>query len=222
MHLGLTPHTHSGVLVTVDGIDGSGKTTLITAIRDYLREQDLRAVRAVVYTMPSQDARRLRYFRTYAEDHEAALAQASVDFVALCFVLLGDRLMTIRTQIIDHLKHGDWILCDRYIYTAFAELSFIGCSDDERDALLRLARLFPAPDLPIITDAPTNIAIDRIRQRPEEANKPASAAIFEQFAEGFRQLRVDNRLLLISTGSSSSAAFEQLRPEIDRILMQRM
>jgi dTMP kinase len=196
------PHGRPGVLATFCGVDGSGKSTTIEGLRSYVEGH---GQVAHVIKMPSTAARGLDYFREWADDHRAG-EDGRVDIAALFFMLLGDRLLTVRKTVLSLLDQGGWVICDRYIYTAFAQLAAIGCADADMAALINMANLFPAPDLPFIMDVGAEEAIRRIRLRPAEKDSKASHDVFSRFVEGYRQLSDKNALNLLPTRDLSETS----------------
>ena len=102
-------HSYDGILVCVEGIDGSGKSTQLALLRDWLKSTG----KDVIYTewnsspLISQTTKlakkkNLLYPRTFSLLH-------AVDF--------ADRLKQV---IAPALKAGFIVLADRYAYTAFA------------------------------------------------------------------------------------------------------
>ena len=103
------PHNLPGVLVCVEGIDGSGKSTQLVILRDWLksRKQDViftewNSSDLISQTTKLAKKKNLLSPRTFSLLH-------AVDF--------ADRLEQI---IIPALKAGFIVLADRYVYTAFA------------------------------------------------------------------------------------------------------
>ena len=213
----LSPHDLEGVLITFSGIDGSGKTTTIRSVRAYLRS---RGIACLVVKMPSRSCRELDYFRVYAANHTVAF-QGRIDLTSLCLVCLGDRLMTVRTRLMRYLEKGKWIICDRYIYTALAELLAVGGPRNDLEVLKRVATLFPAPDLAVVTDVPADEAIKRVHRRPSERDRPISRAVYERFGWAFRRVGQENGLALVSTECGATETLTNLRPRLDKLIRSR-
>jgi thymidylate kinase len=126
--------------------------------------------------------------------------------------------MTIRTRILPLLKQGIWVLCDRYLYTALAELLAVGCSRKDMESVMVVASLFPAPDLAILTDVSANEAIRRIRQRPAEWNARINRMLFGRIVQAFRRVGEENGLVLVSTENTPEEVFETFRPRLDDLI----
>src|SRR5512147_1645893 len=100
---------YPGVLITIEGTDGVGRTTQMTMLRQWLEVQGY----GVIET---------GWTRTVLMQPTIDLAKASNTLNKLTFVLLyatdfADRL---EREIIPALKAGFIVLADRYIFTALA------------------------------------------------------------------------------------------------------
>lgn len=102
-------HNLKGTLICVEGIDGSGKSTQLAILRDWLKSKGLDVIftewnssELISQTTKKAKKKNLLSPRTFSLLH-------AVDF--------ADRLEQI---IIPALKAGFIVLADRYVYTAFA------------------------------------------------------------------------------------------------------
>jgi dTMP kinase len=111
----ITPHTYPGKLFVVEGIDGSGRTTQITLLREWLEVQGYGVIETGLTRSPLMQP-------------TIELAKASNTLNKLTFTLLyacdfADRL---EKEIIPALKAGFIVLADRYIFTAIARAGVRG------------------------------------------------------------------------------------------------
>ena len=102
-------HELPGTLICVEGIDGSGKSTQLAILRDWLKSKNLDVIFTewnssdlISQTTKKAKKKNLLSPRTFSLLH-------AVDF--------ADRLEQI---IIPAMKAGFIVLADRYVYTAFA------------------------------------------------------------------------------------------------------
>lgn len=208
-------HGLPGVLITFSGTDGSGKTTTLQGVRDYATS---RGAAVEVIRMPSEPCRALAYFRDYVEDWSRAVS-GEVDLASLCLVCLGDRLMTVRRQILPLLESGTWVLCERYVFTPLAELYAIGGDAADRAAIEAVVSRFPAPDLGVVTTVAADEAIRRIRSRPEERDRPLDRELFARVVDGYLAVARHHGLIVADTGAvGESLILARLQPHLDRLL----
>ena len=213
----LAPHAFPGRLLAFCGVDGAGKSTALDVAAGYLRQ---RGVDVVSVKMPSAEARKLSYFREYCDDHATAL-RGVADLPALVEVLLGDRLVTLHKQVLPALAEGRWVLCDRYLWTALAELHAVGCDERRMRVIRGLAELFPRPDVTFVADVSLDEAVRRVRSRPDERDFDPDRGLWQRFIEGFRAVSRENDLALYSSEQSMEDSADVIRDRIGALLAER-
>jgi len=143
-----------GRLVAVEGIDGSGKSTQIYLLKRWLELQGLKVFftewnsSALVKAATSKGKKReLLSPTTFSLIH-------ATDF--------ADRY---ERQLLPLLRAGYIVLCDRYIFTAFARDIVRGCRPEWVRGIYNFAAL---PDLTFFFKAPLETSLSRILDnRPE-------------------------------------------------------
>ena len=196
-----TQSEFAGKLIAVSGLDGSGKTTTVRLIMDILAQE---GISATALKLPSSAVRNISYFQKYSRNHRLSESGA-IDLFALCLVLDGDNLMTLRTEAIPKLRSGKTVVCDRFVYESIAEMAATNSNPDDLRALLSLYGRYPRPDLGIITCPPVATAVERVRERPDETDHQIDVPLWERFDIAFRMVAQDNGLQLLSTLSIEEA-----------------
>jgi dTMP kinase len=143
-----------GRLIAVEGLDGSGKSTQIRLLKRWLEFQELKVFFSewnsseLVKTATSKGKKRqLLTPTTFSLIH-------ATDF--------ADRY---ERQLVPLLRAGYLVLCDRYIFTAFARDTVRGCRESWVRELYGFAGL---PDLTFFFNAPLEVSLRRILDgRPE-------------------------------------------------------
>jgi len=152
----------SGLFISLDGVDGGGKTGAIAALREALEQAGHAPLltREPGGTEPGLALRKL------------LLAENSFDWTARAELLLMNaaRAQHVERVIRPALAEGRIVLCDRY---AAATLAFQGAGrglpQDEILALHRIATGDLWPDLTIILDIDVRRGLARSRRRNAEA-----------------------------------------------------
>ena len=141
-------HRFPGRLFVVEGIDGSGKSTQLMLLHQWLKSEGYGVVFSewnsslvVKDTTKRGKKKKLLTPATFSLIH-------ATDF--------ADRM---ERNIIPLLKAGAIVLCDRYIYTAFARDAARGCSPRW---LRNLYSFAPTPDITFYFRAPLDVAVNRI------------------------------------------------------------
>jgi dTMP kinase len=150
---------HPGVLVAVEGGDGTGKTTLVRRLEAALvvRGYDVQRTR-----LPTPALRRTRLFQL----HRRECGLGTVDCLALQVMHMADRLQNCTEMIGPALARGSVVLADRYVVSGIAALVNHGLPLDGwcRDLLGYMFR----PDVGVYLHATWETRLERIQRRPAE------------------------------------------------------
>ncbi len=169
--------THApGRFLTLEGGEGSGKSTQARVIADMLRA---RGVEVVQTREPGGSPG--------AEEVRAALLSGAVqplgaDVEALLFA--AARADHVAQTIRPALEAGRWVICDRFIDSTRVYQGAVGKVDVRLlRALERVAAAHARPDLTLILDLPSEIGLERAQVR----GKGAVADRFEREGLAFHQ-----------------------------------
>ena len=141
-------HNLPGTLICVEGIDGSGKSTQLAILRDWL----CATVSDVIFT--EWNSSRLISQTTKLAKKKSQLSPRT--FSLLHAVDFADRLEQV---IIPALKAGFIVLADRYVYTAFARDVARGVDSDWVRNMYGFAI---KPDLTVYFKVPVDVSLKRI------------------------------------------------------------
>jgi dTMP kinase len=167
----MTPKPQPGRFVTFEGIEGSGKTTQIQMLSNYLeeREVDHLLTREPGGTPIGDQIRRL------------VLDPANSAMTPICDLLLyvAARAQHIEQVIRPALEAGRLVLCDRFKDATFAYQGYgRGIRLDLIDALHDLQTLSLRPDLTLLFDIEASLALERARDRDRSGGRDETR--FEQ------------------------------------------
>ncbi len=141
-------HIFPGKLFVVEGTDGSGKSTQLTLLYQWLKAEGYPVFFSEWNSSPLVKDTTKRAKRRHL-------------FTPGTFSLLHATDFADRTErdIIPPLKAGAIVLADRYIYTAFARDVARGC---DRTWVRQVYRFAVKPTMAFFFRAPLDVAIDRI------------------------------------------------------------
>jgi len=142
------PHRYPGRLITVEGIDGSGKSTQLLLLQRWLLSRGYR-----VHFTEWNSSRLVR--RSMKRGKKKDLLTPTT-FSLLHAVDFADRLTY---QIVPPLKAGMIVLADRYVYTAFGRDVARGVHPEWVRAVYSFA---PRPDLALYFRVPIDISLERL------------------------------------------------------------
>lgn len=150
-------HTH-GKFIVLEGLDGSGKTTLSSRIADWLHSLGISAVttREPGGTLLAEDIRALT--KTDQFRHASAISKTLMMFAA--------RHDLVRFVIQPALQQGSWVISDRFTESSYAyqgygegvDLSMIGYLESQTTDNIR-------PELVLLLDIPVSISEERCLAR---------------------------------------------------------
>jgi len=146
--------TAPGLFVTVDGPNGSGKTSLIDAVSTRLA-----AERLVYCTRQPSPTKLGQMIRSSEREFRGR---------ALACLIAGDRHHQIQTEIVPRLSDGAVVLCDRYIESSLVLQRLDGVAIDE---ILAINSGILRPDLRIRLLAEPGILRARLDSRPTDASR---------------------------------------------------
>jgi dTMP kinase len=141
-------HELPGVLIVVEGVDGSGKSTQISLLKDWL----VSTVEDVIFTEWNSS----RIIADTTKKGKKKNLLTPMTFSLLHAVDFADRLEQI---IVPALKAGFIVLADRYVYTAFARDVSRGVKPDWVRNMYGFAI---QPDLAFYFQVPVDVSLSRI------------------------------------------------------------
>jgi len=170
----------TGVFITLEGVEGSGKTTQAAILGDALRAQG----RRVTITREPGGTRAGEAIRAIFLDPAVSLHTA-----AELLLVLADRAQHVREKLRPALAGGEIVISDRYSDSTVAyqgygrgfDLKLIG-------ELNRMASDGIIPDLTIVLDCPVETGLARTRARVAGGVREADRFESEQ-AEFHRRVR---------------------------------
>ena len=137
----------SGTLFVLEGTDGSGRSTQISLLTEWLESEGF-----AVQTMG------LRRSFLVGADIDALMAENSVTRTTLSLMYSTDFFDQLERRILPALRSGLIVLADRYIFTLIARSAVRGIS---RDYLHGIYEMALRPDLTFWLNVRPEIAFDR-------------------------------------------------------------
>ena len=137
----------SGNLIVIEGTDGSGRSTQISLLTEWLESQGF-----AVETMG------LRRSALVGEDIDGLLAENSVTRMTLALMYSTDFFDQLERRLLPALRSGLIVLADRYIFTLVARAAVRGIS---RDYLHGIYEMALRPDLTFWLNVRPEVAFDR-------------------------------------------------------------
>jgi dTMP kinase len=171
----------AAVFITFEGIEASGKTTLIAALTDDLRA---RGENVLVTREPGGTPLGV-HIRQICRD-----PANTIDPLAEALLMSADRAQHVAAVIAPALRAGTTILCDRYFDSTIAYQGF--GRGLEIEMLLELSLLATSritPDLTLLLDIPPEVSVARIGARGDaERIELEDLAFHTRVRTGYKEL----------------------------------
>ena len=206
--LNMRKNTTDGLLITVCGLDGCGKTTMMRRlIADLEKEYDV-----FVTKQPTNSVRESEIFRTYMDspNHDA------FDYRSLSLLAASDRVQHVNKVVDPEMNEGQIVVSDRYFYSCLANLRARGFKKD--NWIYEIAESIIKPDIAFFFDVPVEKAVDRVRKRPEEKDRYIDMGLQYRLREEYINICKKNKGVLISTELSEEESYEQVKQALERMM----
>ena len=206
--LNMRGNNTGGMLITVCGLDGCGKTTMLKRLTKDLDEKH----QVFITKQPTDFVRKSEIFRTYTDSpHHAAY-----DYRSLSLLCASDRLQHVNKVIEPEMAKGKIVLSDRYFYSCLANLRARGFKNDQW--IYEIAQWIIKPDIAFFFDVPVERAVARVRRRPEEKDRYIDMELQYKLREEYIDICRANGGILISTDNSEGQAYELVKQTVKEVM----
>jgi dTMP kinase len=149
-----------GKFITLEGIEGVGKSTHLRYIKEWLARK---GISAITTREPGGGPVAERIRAIFLEK----LPEKITPDTELLLLFAG-RAQHLATVIIPALQRGEWVICDRFTDASYAyQGGGRNISADRIGVLENWVHGDLQPDLTLLFDAPVDIALSRIHKRGE-------------------------------------------------------
>ncbi len=195
-----------GKFITVDGVEGAGKSTQINFICEYLKDKGINAIltREPGGTEISEKIREL-LLSTDSKMH-------SDTELLLMFAARNEH---IYSKILPTLETGDWVLSDRFTDASYAYQGGGRGLDINRIAQLEkwVVQGF-TPDMTLLLDVPVDIGMQRVESRgAKDRIEQENLDFFNRVREAYiaRSEQYPQRIKLINASESVDNTSNQIQ-----------
>ncbi len=194
-----------GFLIVIEGIDGSGKTTLMKLMRDHLQSAGVD-----VFSLPSGG---LSASEIEAQIREIVIAENSgIAQDTETFLYFSALAQKVNQHIFPALCANKVVIVDRFILSTFVFTHYISGQDRIlMESMLRFASRGIKPDFTFLCDLDESVAYSRLIDRGKKLTRREKG--------GIRLMRVMRKGYLKEIGNTSTH-FEIIKT--DQIPLERM
>ena len=188
------------ILITIEGIDGVGKTTHAKMLADFLsgKGYDVVQLREPTNGFWGKKIKNLtKHGRNVTPKEE-------------CRWFLKDRMEDVQNNISPALKNGKIVIMDRYYYSTIAYQGALGLDINKiREENEKFA---PKPDLVIILDVPPEVGLARItNNRKEKLNYFETLDYQSKVRELFLNMKSYDNVEILDGNRSVEEAQQEIR-----------
>ena len=200
--------------ITVEGIEGAGKTTCLNLIEQRIRQRGhaLLVTREPGGTALGEDLRTL----LLGHRHEGMTDDTEL------LLMFAARAEHLQARILPALSAGSWVLCDRFTDATYAYQGYGRGIDLGRIAILeQWVQGERRPDLTLLMDLPVEIGLERAGKRSTPDRFESEAfAFFERVRNGYLSLAnaQPDRFRVIDAAQSLQQVSDQVVSAIDAFL----
>ena len=171
-----------GRLITIEGVDGAGKTTLATGLRDALRG---RGIEAELLREPGGVELSERLREVVKDPGLTVSAEAEA------LICAAARAQLVIEAVVPRLERGTWVILDRFVDSSLAyQGAGRGLGVEAVRELNRVATGSVVPDRTLLLVLPRDLARSRATERsgvPDRLEREAES-FFTRVADGYEQI----------------------------------
>lgn len=172
----------NGKFISIEGIEGAGKSTQLSFIRDFL---ETRGKRVVVSREPGGTELGEQIRKLLLAPREDGMSED-----AELLLMFAARAEHIHQVIKPALERGDWVLCDRFVDATFAYQGGGRGIDRKRiETISDWTLKGLETDLTLLFDLPVAVGQSRVIKRQQEKDRfeQEKAAFFEKIRDCYLQ-----------------------------------
>lgn len=188
------PQLKSGILIAIEGIDGSGKTTLAKNLYSSLKQQGFNTL----FTKEPGDSELGKEIRELVCTQNIAISPR-----AQYLLFAADRAQHFTERIIPALKDNALIICDRLADSSLAYQGYGNGSDIEMIKTVNAWSMHAIiPNLTIFVRVPVEIALQRCNNRGSLSTYEKKDFLIK-VAQGFEEIYKNRDNVILVDGTQS-------------------
>ncbi len=202
-----------GKFITIDGVEGSGKSTQIDFICNYLDSKGIN----VILTREPGGTELGEKIRDILLSTDTKSMHADTELL----LMFAARNEHINAKIIPALENGNWVLSDRFTDSSYAYQGAGRGLDIERIAQLEKWVLQDfTPDMTLLLDVPVELGMSRVESRGKKDRiELENIEFFNRVRDGYisRSRKFPKRIKLIDSAKNIEHTTEQIKAVLDSL-----
>lgn len=202
----------AGIFITLEGIDGSGKSTQSLRLAEWLKHRTGNDTIRTFEPGGWPEGESLRNF---------ILSGAKFSAMSELLLFLADRAEHVNRVILPSLRQGCNVICERWNESTIAYQA--GGHDLNPGHVKRIisACNFPEPDIKILLDIPPEKAIDRIKSHKPDRFESEGLPLMRRVSEAYRRMADDepDRFISVNCGDmTENEVFHAIASRLEAFL----
>lgn len=205
----------AGAFITIEGLEGVGKSTCLNIIQDELSKQGY----DVLITREPGGTELGEKLREWILSGEPGSLSATTE-VMLMFAARSHHLEKVIRPALDK---GRWVICDRFTDATFAyQGGGRGASREWLESLKKSVQGDLDPDLTLLLDAPAEVGLARISNREADYFERENKAFYRRVRDVYLKLSIAHpaRIKVINAAESIHQVNQKLVAIVHEFLSQ--
>ena len=206
-----------GKFIVIEGLDGSGKSSQVDLVVDFLRQMGKEVVVTKEPTVDSESGRKIKQVLR----KEIIMG----DPLELQGLYVQDRKEHLENKVLPALQRGAYVVSSRYYFSTFA---YGGADGVDVSHLIDLNKQFLQPDITIIVDVSAESCIQRIEGRGETKEHFEELEKLKRVGEWYRKFPAmfsteggsasgGENIFIVNGEQSVQMVFEKIKTIINRM-----
>lgn len=173
-------------IITLCGIDGTGKTTQLNILDNFLTSKGFKTYKTSLVTRNSNFFKNIETIMN------------NIDNKTYCELIAFERFRSLNILVEQEAHKFDYLLLDRYLFT---DLAYSKAYNVKSNLIYELFKKSLKPDLSIILNVDVEVALKRIAKRGNKWEFQENYKILREASNEYKNIARDNCLVSIDTTS---------------------
>ena len=191
-------------IISFEGIEGSGKSSLIKNLKNYYKNHAL----DVFFTKEPGGTELGEKIREILLD-----PTSEIDPSSELLLLMADRVHHVKNKINPNLNENKIVFCDRYIDSTIAyQGGGRDLDDKDIEGMIKMLKL-PIPDLTILLDVPVETGLKRAKERSElDRFEKEDIDFHKKIRQSYLNLqkKYPDRIIIFNASINENDVFEEV------------
>ena len=200
--------------ITLEGIEGSGKTSSLKSITDLLDKKNI----SYIVTREPGGSSIGKELRAILLDPDTEISP-EVELM----LMLSDRKDHVEKIILPNLKKGNWVISDRFMDSSIAYQG--GGRQLDKKLIISLTDYLnlPQPDLTLLFDLPVEISLSRVKARGElDRFEKEELEFHKRIRNTYLELAKNNsnRIKIIDSSKKIESMLNNVKQAIEKLFSE--